>query len=212
MKITLFGASGAIGQAIAKESLSRGHQVTAVVRDPARFALSHENLSTVKGDALDATSVSAAVSGHDTVISAVGPRPDNSDPAFLAKVAHSLIAGLTQAGVSRLVIVGGAGSLEVAPGVQLVDTQEFPAAWKGIAIAHRDSLDVFHTADLDWTYISPAALIEPGERTGSFRIGSNQLITDAQGNSRISNEDYAVALVDEVEKGNFIRRQMTVAY
>jgi putative NADH-flavin reductase len=127
-------------------------------------------------------------------------------------VAHSLITGLVQAGVRRLVIVGGAGSLEVAPGVQLVDTPEFPAAWKGIALAHRDALDVFRTAELDWTYISPAAFIEPGKRTGSFRIGSNQLITDAQGNSRISNEDYAVALVDEVEKGNFIRRQMTVAY
>lgn len=212
MKIALFGAGGAIGQSIAAEALSRGHQVTAVARDPSTFKLAHEKLTVVKGDAADAESVSKAVANHDAAVSAVGPTGENTDQGFLVKVAHSLTNGLTKAGVSRLVVVGGAGSLEVAPGVQLVDAPVFPAAWRGIALAHRDSLDVFRTADLDWTYISPAAYIEPGERTGRYRKGTTQLITDEQGNSRISIPDYAIALVDEIENATAVRSQMTVAY
>ena len=120
--------------------------------------------------------------------------------------------GLAQARVDRLVVVGGAGSLEVAPGVQLVDTPEFPAAWKGIALAHRDALAVYRGAALDWTYISPAALIGPGERTGQYRTGTDQLLTDKEGESRISVEDFAVAFVDEIENQRFARQRMTVAY
>lgn len=212
MKIALFGAGGAIGQSIAEEALSRGHQVTAVVRDPSKFKLVNEKLTVVKGDAADAESVAKTVAGHDAAISAVGPTGADTDQGFLVKVAHSLINGLKKAGVSRLVVVGGAGSLEVAPGVQLVDAPVFPAAWRGIALAHRDSLDVFRTADLDWTYISPAAYIEPGERTGRYRKGTTQLITDEQGNSRISIPDYAIALLDEVENATLLRSQMTIAY
>jgi putative NADH-flavin reductase len=212
MKIALFGAGGAIGQSIAEEALSRGHQVTAVVRDPSKFKVAHEKLTVVKGDAADAESVARTVAGHDAVVSAVGPTGADTDQGFLAKVAHSLINGLTKAAVSRLVVVGGAGSLEVAPGVQLVDAPVFPAAWRGIALAHRDSLDVFRTADLNWTYISPPALIEPGERTGKYRQGTTQLLADEQGNSRISIPDYAIALLDEVESGTAFRSQTTVAY
>lgn len=212
MKIVLFGASGTIGSAIATEALSRGHQVTAVVRDPTRVGLSHEALSLVAGDVLDPSKVVTLVAGHDVVACAVGPRLPEDEPRLVVDAARSLIDGLTRAGVNRLVVVGGAGSLEVAPGVQLVDTPEFPTAWKPIALAHRDALAVYREADLDWTYISPAALIRPGNRTGQYRTGTDQLLTDQGGESRISVEDYAVAFLDEIEKKRSVRQRMTVAY
>jgi uncharacterized protein len=147
-------------------------------------------------------------------VSAIGPHLPDGDPQIVVQAANSLIEGVSISGTFRLVVVGGAGSLEVAPGVQLVDTPEFPAAWKPIALAHREALAIYQAADdfIDWTYVSPAALIEPGQRTGSFRVGTNQLLTDDKGESRISIEDYAVALVDELEKPQFVRQQMTVGY
>jgi putative NADH-flavin reductase len=117
------------------------------------------------------------------------------------------------AGLKRLVVVGGAGSLEVAPGKQLVDTEGFPDAYKAIALAHREAFEYYRgVTDLDWTFFAPAALIAPGERTGKFRTGANTLIADAEGNSRISAEDYAIAFVDELEQGQFVRQIATVAY
>jgi uncharacterized protein len=207
----MFGATGTIGRRIAQEALARGHELTAIVPDPARLDLSHERLTVMNGDVLDAASVAAAVKGHDAVISAYGPGGAAS-PQTVVDAARSLIEGLGRAGVHWLVVVGGAGGLEVSPGVQLVDTPEFPEAWKPVALAHREALAVYRTADLDWTYVSPAALIAPGERTGRFRIGTDQLVIDDKGESRISAEDYAVALLDEVERPRFIRRRMTVAY
>jgi putative NADH-flavin reductase len=212
MKIVLFGASGTIGRSIAGEALAHGHQVTAVVRDPTRVGPSHPALSAVAGDVLDPSNVATVAAGHDVVASAVGPRLPSDDPKLVVDAARSLLDGLAQARVDRLVVVGGAGSLEVAPGVQLVDTPEFPAAWKPVALAHRDALAVYQDADLDWTYISPAALIEPGERTGQYRTGTDQLLADKEGESRISVEDFAVAIVDEIENGRFLRQRMTVAY
>lgn len=214
MKIVLFGASGTIGGSIAGEALARGHQVTAVVRDPTRVGPPHPALSVVAGDVLDPSSVAGVVAGHDVVASAVGPRLPGDEPKLVVDAAWSLIDGLARARVSRLVVVGGAGSLEVAPGVQLVDTPEFPAAWKGIALAHRDALAVYRDrgADLDWTYISPAALIRPGKRTGQYRTGADQLLTDEEGESLISVEDFAVAFLDEIENGRFVRQRITVAY
>ena len=212
MKIALFGASGTIGCSIAAEALARGHQVTAVVRDPTRVGPPHPALSAVAGDILDPSSVADAVSGHDVVASAVGPRLPGDTPQLVVDAAWSLIDGIERAEVSRLVVVGGAGSLEVAPGVHLVDTPEFPADWKGIALAHRDALEVYRGAALEWTYISPAALIRPGKRTGQYRTGTDQLLTDEEGESRISVEDFAVAFVDEIENKRFVRQRMTVAY
>ena len=212
MKIVLFGASGTIGRSIAEEALARGHQVTAVVRDPTRLGPPHPALSVVSGDVLDPSSVAAVVAGHDVVASAVGPRLPGDDPKMVVDAASSLIDGLGQAQVSRLVVVGGAGSLEVAPGVLLVDTPEFPAGWKGIALAHCEALEVYRDAPLDWTFISPAAMISPGKRTGQYRTGTDQLLTDGEGESRISVEDYAVAFVDEIEEGRSVRKRMTVAY
>ena len=213
MKIALFGATGTIGQRILQEALRRGHDVTAIARDTARLdGQQSPRLRVVAGDILDMHSVAAVVAGHDAVVSAYGPREEA--PQTVVDASRSLIGGLTSAGVKRLVAVGGAGSLEVAPGVLLIDSPQFPEAWKEIARAHADALNVYRTeaGGLDWTSVSPPALIEPGERTGKFRLGTDQLLTDAQGQSRISAEDFAIALLDEVEKPRHVRQRFTVAY
>lgn len=212
MKIALYGATGTIGQRIKREALGRGHHVTAIVRDPSKIVTENRKLNRVKGDALDAASVAELVRGHDVVINATSAPHDN--PYAAIDVARSQIKGLTEAGVKRLIVVGGAGSLEVAPGVQLVDTPEFPKAWFEIADAHRDALGVYKSeaGELDWTYLSPAALIEPGERTGNFRLGGTNFLSDAEGISRISAEDYAVALLDEIENPQHVKQQFTLAY
>lgn len=212
MKIALFGAGGTIGSRIAREAVSRGHQVTAVARKPEQLTPPASGIQVVQGDVLDPASVAAAVAGSDLVISAIGPGLPDGDPQLVVTAAHSLIDGVKRAGVRRLLVVGGAGSLEVGRGMLLVDTPGFPPGWKPIALAHSEALDVYRTADLDWTYVSPAALIEPGERTGHYRTGTDQLLTDEKGHSRISAEDYAVAMLDEAEHPQFVRRRMTAAY
>lgn len=211
MKIALFGATGMIGQRILREAVRRGHTITAIARNPAGVP-PEAGVTPAAGNLLEADTVASLVAGHDAVVSAYGPRGEA--PETVKDATHALIAGLTKAGVRRLVVVGGAGSLEVTPGRQLVDTPEFPAAWKPVALAHRDVLQILRdqAGDLEWTYFSPAAFIEPGERTGTFRLGGDQLVTDAAGNSRISAEDYAVALLDELERPAHIRQRFTAAY
>jgi uncharacterized protein len=211
LKIALFGATGMVGSRIAAEAARRGHQVTALARNPARVPAGVANLHAAQADLLDAGSVGAAVRGHDVVASAYAPPQDHL--VTLTDATKALVEGVRAAGLKRLVVVGGAGSLEVAPGQQLVDTAGFPDAYKAIALAHRDVFEYYRTiTDLDWTFFAPAALIAPGERTGTFRTGANTLIADAEGNSRISAEDYAVAFVDELEQGRFVRQIATVAY
>ncbi|HZZ05362.1 NAD(P)-dependent oxidoreductase [Paraburkholderia sp.] len=211
LKIALFGATGTIGSRIATEAGRRGHQVTALARNPARVPADVANLKAAQADLLDAASVGAAVRGHDVVASAFAP--PQGDLAALTRATHGLVDGVRAAGLKRLVVVGGAGSLEVAPGKQLVDTDGFPDAYKPIALAHRDAFDYYRgVTDLDWTFFAPAALIAPGERTGTFRTGANTLLADAEGNSRISAEDYAIAFVDELEQSRFVRQIATVAY
>ena len=215
MKVLLYGATGVIGSRVATELLGRGHLVTAAVRDAARAEGLDPRVGSVVSDVTDPSSIASAVDGHDVVISAVGPGYDGSAPAsFLSDATHALVKGLQSVGTQpRLVLVGGAGSLEVAPGLDLVDTPDFPALWKPTALSHREGLHYLRTVtDLDWTYFSPAALIEPGERTGTFRLGGDQLLTDAQGESRISAEDFAIALVDVAESGQPVRQRVTVAY
>ena len=208
MKVVLFGASGMIGSRILKELLQRGHSVTAVTRNPEKTAA--PGVQAKKGDLTDEASVMAVVQGADAVISAYAPPQESV--ATLQIATRALLAGLGKAGVRRLLVVGGAGSLEVAPGLQLVDAPTFPEAWKAIALAHRDILPLLKDSTLDWTCLSPAALIQPGTRTGKFRLGGTRLVADARGESRISAEDYAVALVDELEKPAHLRQQFTVAY
>jgi putative NADH-flavin reductase len=201
-----------IGQRVLEEALERGHTVTAIVRDPSRVAKSHPNLTVVAADMLDASSVAGAVAGHDAVVSSYAP-PQGSEHTIV-EATRSLLDGLRRAGVTRLVMVGGAGSLEVAPGLQLVDTPHLPDEYKPIALAHRDALDVLReeAGDLLWTNFSPAGFIQPGERTGNFRLAGDDLVMDAAGQSRISAEDYAIALLDEVEKPQHVRARFTVGY
>ncbi len=212
MKIAVFGAGGRIGSRIVDEALNRGHDVTAVVRHPQNYTKIHEHLKVAKGDLFNAQDVETGAFNQDAVVSAYSNT--NSAPvSTIAELAIPLINGLKQAHVNRLIIVGGAGSLEVAPGTQLVDTPNFPVEYKSVSLAHRDALKLYQgEKELAWTYISPAAVIEPGERTGKFRTGTNQLLSDGQGKSFITMEDYAVAVIDEIENPQHIRQQMTVGY
>jgi len=214
MKVLVMGASGAIGRAVTAEMLARGHTVTAATRSGAPV----EGLvvRAVTGDACDPASVARLAAGQDAVASATGPRHSNGeDPEdSMLGAARGLVEGLRRAGVRRLVVVGGAGSLEVAPGQRLVDTSDFSPAAKPTALAHARALDEVYRSieDLDWTYVSPAGVIGPGERTGEFRTGGDQLLVDESGQSRISIPDFAIAFADELEHGEAFRRRITVAY
>ncbi|MEV0091460.1 NAD(P)-dependent oxidoreductase [Streptomyces sp. NPDC050738] len=214
MKILLFGATGMVGSRITAEAVRRGHTVTAATRSGRSPEGTTEGLTLVTADASDPARVAELAEGHDVVASALAPPRDGSAPSGPFVAANkALIEGVRASGVPRLIVVGGAGSLEVAPGVQLVTTPGFPDAVKPEALAHGDVLDLYRTVDdLDWTYISPAALIQPGDRTGSYRLGGDQLLADAEGNSHISAEDYAVAFVDELEMPTHPKSRICVAY
>ena len=212
MKIAVFAAGGRIGSRIVTEALNRGHDVTAVVRHPENFTMIHEHLKVAKADLFNSQDVETGAFNQDAVVSAYSPAK-GIPPTTITELAVPLINGLKQAHVKRLIIVGGAGSLEVSPGVQLVDTPDFPAEYKPVSLAHREALKLYQKEnELDWTFISPSAEINPGERTGKFRTGTNQLLTDASGKSHISMEDYAVAVVDEIENPMHVREIMTVGY
>ncbi|AXK31546.1 NAD-dependent epimerase/dehydratase family protein [Streptomyces armeniacus] len=206
MRILLIGATGMIGSRIAAEARARGHEITGATRSGT------DGTKVLHAD--DAEAVAAAAAGHDAVVLAVSPPRDGSDPIGpTLATGRGVLEGVRSAGV-RLVVVGGAGSLEVAPGVRLVDTPDFPEAYKAESLAHAQLLDEIRAGaeGIDWTYISPAALIQPGERTGTYRTGGDELLTDDKGNSTISAEDYAVALVDELEKREAAGRRIGVAY
>jgi hypothetical protein len=209
MNIVLLGATGTIGSRILNELVSRGHQITAVVRDPGKLE-GHENVTVTAGNIFDPASVADAAAGADVVVSAYGPGP--AKPELLLDATRSLIAGVEASGVKRLIAVGGAGTLEVAPGMKLVDTPDFPPEWKTIAIAHGEALELLRASKLDWTSVSPAAYIHPGERTGHYRTATDQLIVNDKGQSEISAEDYAIAIADEVEKPKHIRARFTAAW
>jgi putative NADH-flavin reductase len=201
MRILVFGATGAVGSRVVNEAVSRGHQVTSVSRGP----------QSVRGDASDPEDVARLSAGHDLVISATRPQPGREDE--LVQAAKGLLIGLRSSGV-RLILVGGAASLIVpGPDRMLVDTPDFPAALRPIALACNEQYDLVRAStDLDWTYVSPPALLEPGIRTGDFRKGSDHLLADADGNSHISMEDFAIALVDEAERAEHVGQRFTVGY
>lgn len=216
MRIVLFGATGSVGRRVAAEALSRGHEVVGVVRDPAAGAASDPRVRLVKGDATNADSVAELVRGADAVVSAISPRPNARGLAApsLVENARAIIAGLQRAGVKRVLFVGGAGSLEVAPGQPLVDQPGFPEAYRAEALEGRAALEVWRTEGdgLDWTFLSPAAEIGPGERTGRYRTTGDQLLSNAEGKSFITFEDYAVAVLDELEHPRHLGRRFGVAY
>lgn len=212
MKIALIGASGFIGSGLLAEALARGHQVTALVGRPERVAPA-AGLQVLATDVMDAAALAAQLAGHDAVISAFSGHANEDVRGYYGRGVDAILAAVKQAGVPRLLMVGGAGSLEVAPGVQVVDSPDFPAQWKGSALGARDTLNKLRQeAALDWTLLSPAALIAPGERTGQFRLGGDQLMTDANGDSKISVADYAVAMLDELEHPAHSRQRFSVAY
>lgn len=213
MHIVLYGATGHSGSRILTELLSRGHQVTAITRNPAKLAL-QPNLTIKQGDVDSAAAIAANIKGADAVVSAYAPPADDTDQ--ILPVTQNFIEVIKQVGVSgkapRFLYVGGAASLEVAPGVTLLDSGHLPAQWQAIARSHSDALALIKKSDINWTSFSPAAFFEPGQRTGKFRLGKDQLISDAEGNSKISMEDYAIALADELEKPQRERQRFTIGY
>ena len=213
MKIALLGVSGFVGSAILKEALGRGHEVTAIVRDPEKLQ-PHANLRPQKGDVYTADDVACLVAGHDAVISAFNPGWGNPDIYNLqVKGAQAIIDGVKRAGVKRLLFVGGAGSLEVKPGIQALDLPDFPAEYKQGALATREALNMLRReSDLEWSFLSPSADLSPGPRTGKFRLGKDQMLVDTNGTSRISTEDYAMAMIDEVEHPTHVQQRFTVGY
>ncbi|GAB4041317.1 NAD(P)-dependent oxidoreductase [Spirosoma gilvum] len=214
MKLAIIGASGFVGSAVLAEALQRGHNVTAIVPHPEKVTTVDPNLTVKQGNAQDATALADLVAGHDAVISAfnAGWTNPNLYDDFL-KGAETIEQGTKQAGVKRYLFVGGAGSLEVAPGVQLVDTPQFPAEWKPGALSARDYLTrLRQNTTLDWTFLSPAINLTPGERTGTFRTGTDQPVFDEKGESKITVADLAVAIVNEIEQPQFIQKRFTVGY
>ena len=213
MKIALIGATGFVGSAILKEALDRGHEVTAIVRHPEKLP-AHAKLHAKKGDVYNAEEVSRLVAGHDAVISAFNPGWKNPNLyEDQVRGTTAIIAAVKRAGVKRVLWVGGAGGLEIKPGAQSVDTPEFPKDWKQGSLATREALNLLRKeSSLDWSYLSPSADLSPGQRTGKFRLGKDQLLTDANGKSHISTQDYAMAMIDEVEQPKHIRHRFTVGY
>jgi len=216
MKIVVFGATGNVGQRIVAEALRRGHEVVGVVRDPDAVQSSDARVGLVKGDATNADSVAKILSGADAVVSAISPRPNARGlPApSLSNNARALIEGLRKAGVKRVLYVGGASSLEVAPGKALADMPDFPEIYREEAREGREALDIWRNEakGLDWTYLSPAAEIAPGKRTGKYRTTDDKLLVDEKGKSFITFEDYAVAVLDELEHPQRIAKRFGVAY
>ena len=207
MKIALIGATGFVGAKILAESLDRDHDVTAVVRDVSALPTASK-LRGVEADATDVDALAAVVADHDLVISAFNP---GSDPDGVGT--QAIIDGVRRSGVGRLLVVGGAGTLEFAPGRRLIDQPDFPAEWKAGALRTAAFLDQLRMEqELDWAFLSPAANLAPGERTGRYRVGGDQLMTDEAGESRISLEDYAAAMLDEAEHPAHHRTRFAVAY
>lgn len=202
--IALLGITGRAGSRIATELLQRGHTLTGIARNVSNAA-AQPGLTLKAADATDAHALAEILQGHDVVVS--------STPFVGGIDAPTLIAAAKQAGVKRVIVVGGAGSLEVAPGVALIDTPEFPAIYKAESSGGRAFLQGLRAeTGLDWTFISPSAIFEPGPRTGRFRLGGDQLLVDADGKSHISMEDYAIALADEIETPQHTRTRFTVGY
>ncbi|PUA30162.1 MAG: 3-beta hydroxysteroid dehydrogenase [Cellvibrio sp. 79] len=203
MKIALIGATGFIGQHILAEAINRQHQVTALVRDTSKIT-AHPQVTSRALDSNNAQAVTAALAKHDVAVISFH---------YLNVDFPALINAVKASGVQRLLVVGGAGSLEVAPGVRVIDTPDFPNEWKAVAQAAIGFLDALRAEkNLDWVYVSPSAFIEPGQRTGTFRIGSEQLLVDEKGESRISNQDFAVAVINELEQPQHHQQRFTVGY
>lgn len=233
MHIGVIGATGTIGSRVVTEALGRGHRVTALSRDASQINENRANVTWASVDVLDPESIAAILPGLDVLISGFQPgnaakdiadtvRRSIADPTVHSTAARALLKALESHPRTRLIVIGGAGSLETAPGVVLADDVDrmhetldqlgLPREYAAAARGARDGLNVLRTSNRLWTYFSPAEEIAPGERTGRFRVGGDQAVRDADGRSRISAEDAAIALVDEAELPRFVQRRFTIGY
>jgi putative NADH-flavin reductase len=213
MKVALLGATGFVGSALLKEALDRGHVVRAIVPDPVKLE-EREGLTAKAGDVYDTASLATLIRGNEAIISAFNPGWKNPN-LYNDQVrgTASIIAAIKQAGINRVLWVGGAGGLEVAPGVRWVDSPDMPDFAKPGALATINALDQLRDEpELEWSYLCPSAELAPEQRTGKFRLGTDQLLVDATGQSKISVQDYAVAMIDELEHPAHVRQRFTVGY
>lgn len=213
MNIVLLGPTGNVGSRLLQEALARGHKVTAVSRHPETLT-PHSGLTAVRGDVFDENGLATLFAGKDAVILSYAPSRDHPDRRGEQVTAtRTVVTAMKRAGVRRVLAVGGAGTLEVAPGVKLMDTPELPREWMMGALSTAEVKHVLEgEPDLEWTSLSPSLYLEPGRRTGTFRLGGDQLLRDVDGRSHVSFEDYAVAMLDELETPRHVRRRFTVGY
>jgi len=203
MKIALIGATGNVGGCLLDEALNRGHQVTAITRH-ASTLVSRPGLETAELDVADTAALTEVLRGQDAVISSV---------RFLQASAETILEPVLASGVKRLMVVGGAGSLRLGDGSRLVDSPKFPEAARAEALAGGEFLEALRQErEINWTFISPSALFARGERTGRYRQGQDHLLLDEQGKSWISIEDYAIAMLDELQSGQHPSQRITVGY
>ena len=209
MNVVVYGATGRAGSCIVKELVSRSHHVTGVARNVDSLK-GKAGVSAKVDDLSNVDAIASVIQAADVVVSAYQPPVDST--GLLVDVTKREIAAVKQAGGARFLMVGGAGLLEVAPGVTLIQSGHLPEMWLPIAKAHESALAALRASEINWTYLSPAAFFEPGKRTGEFRLGTKELIADAKGESRISMEDYAIAMVDEIERPQHERASFSVGW
>ena len=214
-EIVLIGASGFVGSAIMKEALDRGFKVIAVVRHPEKIKTVHKDLIVKQSDVSSADTVAEVCKGADSVISAYNPGWKNPDIAKETTLVYrAILEGVRKSGVKRFLVVGGAGSLFISPGKRLMDAGVIPESYQPAVRALADVylIDLIAEKNIDWVFFSPAGIIEPGLRTGKFRLGKDDMIVNEKGESKISVQDYAVAMIDEVEKPAHHRERFTIGY
>ncbi len=212
MKVAIIGATGFVGSTLLKEAVARGHEITALVSKPGKVLISKQVVA-VQTDVMQEARLADRLVGHDAVISAFSGHAQADVLGYYRTGIQAIISAVKAAGILRLLVVGGAGSLEVAPGIQLIDTPKFPGEWKATAEGARQALNMLRNEqELNWTVLAPSAQVAPGRRTGKFRTGKDQLLVDATGESHISLEDYAVAMIDELEQPTHVRSRFTVGY
>lgn len=210
MNILLLGATGFIGSRIREEALSRGHQVTAVARDTSELDAT-DGLRVESADASDEDTVERLAEDHDAIVASLSPRGEGGKETYFQAI-RAVLNAQQQSNAERVLIVGGAGSLKVDGDTELLDTPDFPEEYRDEAEAGRKARDLAQASDANWTVLCPPIVIEAGERTNDFRVGDDSLLMDEDGNSHISYEDFAVAVVDELEEPEHERAQFTVAY
>ena len=214
-EVVLIGASGFVGSAILKEALDRGFKVKAVVRHPEKIKTVHKDLIVKQYDVSSADTVAEVCKGADAVISAYNPGWKNPDIAKETTLVYkAILEGVRKAGVKRFLVVGGAGSLLISPGKRIMDSGLIPESYLPAVRALADVYLIDLTAEksIDWVFFSPAGIIEPGQRTGKFRLGKDDMIVNEKGESKISVQDYAVAMIDEVEKPSHHKERFTIGY